>query len=274
MRFLKRRRKANAFRRVDNNDIVRRRVLREELEPVANVDDEARIVEKGRHYGRNGRDTQMTVSLMSHRTTRFTVECLETSHTTQASPPLMTSTFYGLGWLARGVWAIISWYENSLRPVHRMVPSCHTSHNRRRVHLDLMTSSHRGSCGPWAGLAVARISRGTSHLKCCVHHNTNSKPGSTHTSNCRVKDVLGLSRERPGRMERAFAVLLSGCRGDSFVPTTRACQVIASFRLMGFHYPPLTSSLGGLGCHPGLLMLILATSSIQPDKSEEPNSLR
>ena len=48
-------------------------------------------------------------SSMSHRTTCSTVSCFKTSLTTPPSPPPMTSTFFGLGWLARGRCAIISW---------------------------------------------------------------------------------------------------------------------------------------------------------------------
>ena len=70
------------------------------------------------------------------------MSCLRTSRTTPPSPPPMTSTFLGLGWLAKGRWAIISWYlsygpalsnrrqvlpqttyENSSRSVHWMTPS-------------------------------------------------------------------------------------------------------------------------------------------------------
>jgi len=66
---------------------------------------------------------------------------LRTSRTTPPSPPPMTRTFFGFGWLANGRCAIISWYlyawlansgssgrwrgthENSSRSVHWITPS-------------------------------------------------------------------------------------------------------------------------------------------------------
>lgn len=49
-------------------------------------------------------------SSMSHRVTFSTDLCFRASRMTPPSPPPTTSTLLGLGWAAKGMWAIISWY--------------------------------------------------------------------------------------------------------------------------------------------------------------------
>lgn len=61
------------------------------------------------HFDKRSERKKITSS-MSHSTTCSTVSCLRTSRTTPPSPPPITRTFLGLGWLANGIWVIISWY--------------------------------------------------------------------------------------------------------------------------------------------------------------------